>query len=341
MKNNNLPSSLTSLQGAKIYAMLSKDITSAGVLDRSYKYYTLMSIFALAGFFISVYLLFISNAPLVLLLLCTALAFFTVQIGGLMHDTAHRAVFKSTRNNDVLGQAVTAFICMGYSSWKARHNEHHANPNEIGKDDDIIDYPFISFSKDRVMKANGLNRFLMRYQIFTYYPMLLLISLELRIYPLLFFLKKREVKYLPEIFLYFLGLFAWFILPFLVIPIGKALLIVISVNILIGFYTGNIFAPNHKGMPLNQKGIRKSFFELQVVTTRNIKPGLLTDFFYMGLNYQIEHHLFPHCPRHKLGLITPYVKKACRENNLEFTETSVAKSQKIILSELARVASFA
>lgn len=100
----------------------------------------------------------------------------------------------------------------------------------------------------------------------------------------------------------------------------------------------NIFAPNHKGMPQLPKDIKISFMEHQIMTTRNIYGHWLTDFVYLGLNYQIEHHLFPNCPRNKLKLITPYVEDICRKMNLEFTRVSVLESNKIILSELNRIA---
>jgi delta8-fatty-acid desaturase len=58
----------------------------------------------------------------------------------------------------------------------------------------------------------------------------------------------------------------------------------------------------------------------------------------IGLNYQIEHHLFTHCPRNKLKLLTPYVKRICKKYGLEYTDVGIVETNKIILRELNEVA---
>ena len=60
---------------------------------------------------------------------------------------------------------------------------------------------------------------------------------------------------------------------------------------------GCSFAPNHKGMPTIAPEEELDFLRRQVLTSRNVRGGLLTDFALGGLNYQIEHHLFPSMPR--------------------------------------------
>ncbi|OEV25008.1 delta fatty acid desaturase, partial [Streptomyces nanshensis] len=63
-----------------------------------------------------------------------------------------------------------------------------------------------------------------------------------------------------------------------------------------GVYLGSIFAPNHKGMPTLKGDERPDFLRRQVLTSRNVRGGPLTDLALGGLNYQIEHHLFPSMP---------------------------------------------
>ena len=66
---------------------------------------------------------------------------------------------------------------------------------------------------------------------------------------------------------------------------------------LLGLYLGSVFAPNHKGMPILSKDDDSDFLRRQVLTARNVRGGRLTDLLLGGLNYQIEHHLFPSMPR--------------------------------------------
>jgi fatty acid desaturase len=91
-------------------------------------------------------------------------------------------------------------------------------------------------------------------------------------------------------------------------------------------------------MPQFLEGTQVSFLEQQIRTSRNIRPGWFVDFVYFGLNYQIEHHLFPTCPRNKLKRITPYVKEICARTGLEYTEAGIVQSNRIIIGELNSVA---
>jgi fatty acid desaturase len=56
---------------------------------------------------------------------------------------------------------------------------------------------------------------------------------------------------------------------------------------LFGVYLGMTFAPNHKGMP-HPTG-DEDYLRKQVLTSRNVRGGRLTDAALGGLNYQIEH----------------------------------------------------
>ena len=66
---------------------------------------------------------------------------------------------------------------------------------------------------------------------------------------------------------------------------------------LFGVYMGMAFAPNHKGMPLVPNELKLDFLRRQVMMSRNIRGSRFLDVAMGGLNYQIEHHLFPSMPR--------------------------------------------
>jgi fatty acid desaturase len=72
----------------------------------------------------------------------------------------------------------------------------------------------------------------------------------------------------------------------------------------------------------------------QVLTARNVKGHPITDWFYGGLNYQIEHHLFPSMARTQLGKAQPIVRTFCEERGIAYYETSVVRSYVEILSSL-------
>jgi fatty acid desaturase len=123
-----------------------------------------------------------------------------------------------------------------------------------------------------------------------------------------------------------------------VFPFWKAIIAVPVVSFVSGFYLANVFAPNHKGMPQLKKDVAYSFFEQQVVTSRNVRCGLILDYILLGLNYQVEHHLFPGASRGQMKNLHTLVEKACRENGMPIVEMNIIETNKFILSELKVVA---
>lgn len=330
---------LTMMQGALLYKDLRETVTKDGILDRDYFFYASLYIVSMLGFLFSAFLLLFKFttpfAPVYLILFMI----FGIQLAGLFHDAGHRAIFKSARNNDILGY-ITAFTAnMGFSYWKYKHNKHHANPNEIDNDPDI-DIPLFSFTK-RKKQQNFATRALLKYQAYLYYPLGSTALLFERYKSLVFMKDKFKPLMVFEMISLAIGAFFWYILPFLVLTPIQAVIFLLLTNLGVGIYMANIFAPNHKGMPQIEKGAKISFLEQQVRTARNITPGLFVDTFYVGLNYQTEHHLFPNCPRRKLGRITPHLKQLCEKMGVEYTETGILESNKIILSDLSSVGHYA
>ena len=106
---------------------------------------------------------------------------------------------------------------------------------------------------------------------------------------------------------------------------------------LFGMYMVSIFAPNHKAMPVLDRDSQLDFLHRQVLTSRNVIAHPITDFWYGGLNYQIEHHLFPSMPRNKLREVQVIVKAFCRAHSIAYHETSVLQSYREILQHLHEV----
>jgi fatty acid desaturase len=83
------------------------------------------------------------------------------------------------------------------------------------------------------------------------------------------------------------------------------------------------FAPNHKGMPTLTQSEELDFLRRQVLTSRNVRGSRLVDFVLGGLNYQIEHHLFPNMPRPNLRHAQPLVRAFCTRHNIRYTEATM------------------
>ena len=142
---------------SKIYSQLKDDVTKAGILDRSYLYYFLLTSIVFTGFLVSSFAIFKIENYGYLLIACLAFTFFSVQFGGLMHDSGHRAVFSKVKNNDILGYFSGFFLGMVFDNWKIRHNAHHANPNHV-EDDPDIKIPFIATSRELYLEKKGIEK---------------------------------------------------------------------------------------------------------------------------------------------------------------------------------------
>jgi len=243
--------------------------------------------------------------------------------------------------NTIIGEIASSCVAMGFRWWRLQHNRHHAHTNEEDADPDV-GIPLHAFTLTRFHGQRGLWRCLRRYQAVTFYPLRILVVFSRRLASIAYF-RSQPVgwRLAGEVVVWSLGMVCWFGVPFLVFPLTKALLLFAVVHLSMGFYLSNIFAPNHKGMPQLTPGTELSFVEHQIRTSRNIRPSWVTDVLYMGLNYQIEHHLLPTCPRNKLKQIRPYVLALCQELRLEYTEVGIIASSRIILAHLARVATAA
>jgi fatty acid desaturase len=112
----------------------------------------------------------------------------------------------------------------------------------------------------------------------------------------------------------------------LVLSPVKAIVFILVQQGLFGLYLGCSFAPNHKGMPILGPADHSDFLRRQVLTSRNVRGGWLTDLVLGGLNYQIEHHLFPSMPRPNLRRSQALVAAFCKQKGLPYCQASLAGS---------------
>jgi fatty acid desaturase len=113
---------------------------------------------------------------------------------------------------------------------------------------------------------------------------------------------------------------------FLILPPAKAIVFLLVQQCLFGLYLGASFAPNHKGMPILPAADNSDFLRRQVLTSRNVRGGWLTDLMMGSLNYQIEHHLFPSMPRTNLARSQPIIRDFCRQRGLPYCEATLVGS---------------
>ena len=169
-----------------------------------------------------------------------------------------------------------------------------------------------------------------------FYPLLLTEGIGLRTESIKALTRKLPRLTAIEATLIAVHLAAYFGVVFWLLPPAKAIAFIVTMNLLFGLYIGSVFAPNHKGMPIQMPDEEWDWLTRQVVTSRNIRSSYLTDFLYGGLNYQIEHHLFPAMPRRALRRARPITIEYCQEIGLPYHETGVFRSYAEVVIHLYR-----
>ncbi len=268
-----------------------------------------------------------------------AFAFLFTQIAFLGHDAAHRQIFRSGSWNDWICLIVgDLFVGMSYGWWQHKHTRHHANPNQEGLDPDL-ELPVIAFTPAQAAKSRPVVlRWLLGHQGWFFFPILLLEGLSLHASSVRRVFAREPVQRRPiEIGFLSIRVVGYLALVLLVLDPGKAAVFLAVQLGLFGFYMGMSFAPNHKGMPLVPHGVKLDFLRRQVLMSRDIRGNRALDFLMGGLNYQIEHHLFPSMPRPHLRRAAPMIRSYCVDNGVGYTETGLLQSYAIVTQYINRV----
>jgi fatty acid desaturase len=253
------------------------------------------------------------------------------------HDAGHRQIFRSRRANNLAG-LVHANLLVGISFgwWVGKHDRHHSNPNHEDLDPDI-DIPALAFTARQARDKRGLARMVARYQEFLFFPLLLLEAAQLHVASAKAILRDSGRATVVEALLLLLHVVGYATALFLVLSPLQAAVFVLVQQGLFGLYLGCSFAPNHKGMPTLSEAEELDFLRSQVLTSRNVRGSRLVDLLLGGLNYQIEHHLFPNMPRPNLRHAQPLVRAFLSQHDLPYTETSMFGSYAEALRHLHSV----
>jgi fatty acid desaturase len=314
------------------YAALKRLVVERGLLAPRPVYYGVMAAALLALFAGALALLVAAPSLWLRLVMAALLGFLAAQIAFVAHDIGHKQVLRGSRWGDLAGLAIGNLVLgISRSWWIDKHNAHHAHPNEIDADPDI-DIPFVAFSESQALTKRGLARLVVSYQAFILFPVMFLAgAVSWRVYSLqTAFGGTPRYAWAERILL--LGFFAWYLGLLVAVAGGwPAVLLFVVQQGMMGLYMGSVFAPNHKGMLVLEPGARLDFLRQQVLTSRNVRPSVLTDFLYGGLNYQIEHHLFPNLPRPSLRPARTLVREFCRQHGIGYHETGVRQSFREVL----------
>jgi fatty acid desaturase len=319
------------------YAELSRQVKQAGLLERrrwNYAWRIAIAVALLAAGWAAFVLVGDSWWQLAV---AAFLGVMFTQIGFLGHDAGHRQISGSRRASRILGVLLGNLgIGLSYGWWVEKHNRHHVHPNTEGADPDI-GMKVLAFTETQARASRGLSRMVFRWQAYLFFPLLLGEAFSIHVASIRSLASRDSGTRPAEAALLGIHFAGYLTAVFLVLSPLKAVVFILVQQGLFGVYLGIAFAPNHKGMPILSPADSTDFLRRQVLTSRNVRGGWLTDNALGGLNYQIEHHLFPSMPRPALRHAQPLIMEYCQQHGLPYCQASLVGSYAQALRYLSAV----
>ena len=331
-----VPANTVSKRPTSDYAALLAEVRSAGLLERS-------GIACVPRMLVLGVLLAIGIAGFVWLgqswWQVAVAAYFAVvfaQLGFLGHDAGHQQLFATKRWNDFVGVVVSNLgVGLSYGWWVDKHNRHHRHPNDLNHDPDVR-RNVLAWSHEQAETQRGLLRFVAAHQGAFFFPLLLFEAWNLHAGSVRMLLARPRGRLVEAVLLFAHAAGCLAILLLVLSPL-RAFAFVAVQQSLLGVYLGCSFAPNHKGMPHLDHTAAPDFLRRQVLTSRDVTAGRVVAAALGGLNYQIEHHLFPSMPSRNLRQCQPLVKRFCAARGIYYCETTLLNSYAVALNYLRSV----
>ena len=320
------------------YTALAQRVRDDGLLGRTRLFYLLLATGLLLAVGGAVTGLILLGDSWLQLMIAAAFGVIFTQLAFLGHEASHRQVLSSGKANDRVGWVLAiVFVGISYSWWMNKHNRHHGNPNKVGKDPDI-EMDTISFTPEDAVTQRGALGWITRHQGALFFPLLLLEGINLHLKSVRYlWAERRTAGRLLELLTMAARFAVYLTAVFWLLPLGMAFAFVGLQFAVFGLYMGASFAPNHIGMPIVPRDAKLDFFSKQVRTSRNVGGGWWATVLMGGLNYQIEHHLFPSMPRPHLAAARRFVREHCRTNEVPYVETNLFSAWAIVARYINQV----
>jgi len=241
------------------------------------------------------------------------------QAGWFGHDYVHGR----GKISKVLGVGIGCLF-NGFSSrwWSEKHNKHHVHTNQFGVDDDIQNDPILHLWIPDPEKDHPLRQ----YQHLYYHLVYAFLFVSWRIQSIQHNLAKPERL---EVFLIALN-YIWLIC----LPVQVAILSII----IAGFFVAEVVTATHQSEEIIE-GLSFNFVDDQFRTTRDVETNIpFMNYFWGGMQYQLEHHLFPTMPKYRYPALRIKLKEWAKSAGVEYRTSSLAEIMVMNYQTMAKFA---
>ncbi|WP_202446577.1 MULTISPECIES: acyl-CoA desaturase [Streptomycetaceae] len=311
-----------------------REVRAAGLLEKATGYYVRDA--AVNGVWLAALggVLVVAGGSWWVLAGAPAAALWSARVAFVGHDASHRQIVRSRAGNRLIGLVHMSLSAgVAFTGWRDRHVRHHARPNDPRRDPNVVEsaLAWTLAAAERWLPG----RVVAVAQGVLFLPLLALDAAVVSLSSALGLRRRPRWERLLEgvlLFTHFTGYAACLLAA--LGPVRAAAFAVLH-QTLFALHLGCSFAPNHKGMAIADAETEWDFFRAQVLTSRNVRPSPLTDWLLGGLNYQIEHHLFPAMPRPHLRHARALVVRHCRRVGVPYTETGALESYRAVRRYMA------
>jgi len=300
----------------------------------NFKLYLKTIILLLSAATIYTILVFYTPVTWVAIILCCLMGINLAGIGfNVMHDGAHGSFSRISWVNDIMAYSLNL---MGGNSflWKAKHNiNHHSFTNIEGMDDDIDIKPFMRVHEDQ--KKYWFHRFQHIYWAILY-GLTYLLWVYFQDFKKYFTGKIADTTYrkmnLKEHFIFWISK-AFYVSLFIVLPMFKVGVLetivgYLVISVLCGLIIAVVFQLAHivedaqfSAPDTKVYKIQEEWAVHQIQTTANFATkNKIVSWFTGGLNYQVEHHLFPRISHVHYPKISELVRETCEKFGVPYLE---------------------
>ena len=274
-----------------------------------------------------------------------------------VHDAGHMGITHSFMIDTVVGIIIADFIGgLSLGWWKRNHNVHHIVTNSPEHDPDIEHMPFFAISHrffdslrstyyDRVMTYDPFAKWVIRYQHYLYYPILLFGRFNLYRLSWEYLILGQGPKKGPAWWHRWLEItgqvFFWYWFGYQVvyrsIPTAASRWAFVMISHMVTAILHAQITLSHFAMSTADLGVNESFPQKMLRTTMDVDCPEWLDFFHGGLQFQAIHHLFPRLPRHNLRRTQKLVQEFCKDVEIPYALYGFVNGNKEVIGRLADV----
>jgi len=285
-------------------------------------------------------------------LLIDIVGLFIVALGSMgvstnTHMWSHGAASRNKRLNSFMTHfGYPFFLQLSAAYWHNKHIVvHHPHPNVVGVDDDATLAPFFALTIEEAEQLTGIRGFIFKYQGYIFPFAIILNAFGVVITGWNYLIRQliqtrgRDPKLWLDFSILILHYLVWMVIPCFFFDVADVLLFTLARYALISYGLFFLFAPAHypaEAVMLDPTAMDADRVYAQAATTVNFSTGWFGRLLCAGVDYQIEHHLFPTICHTRHRELSPLVKEYFEQHGYPYRTLgwaeAILKSMHIVVS---------